>query len=104
MPLADQVSTKWACAVVPLQRPYPRTTVACAQTTALTEDNSQTYLRLIQMQDFALVKKQTVRLEPGLNIVTGESGAGKSVLVCLAVLQCTTLRAFDIDWKSLNSQ
>ncbi len=32
-------------------------------------------------RDFALVADETVELRPGLNVVTGESGAGKSVLV-----------------------
>ena len=32
-------------------------------------------------QNFALVEEQTVVFAPGLNIITGQSGAGKSVLV-----------------------
>ena len=33
------------------------------------------------IQDFALVHDQRVRFTPGLNVITGESGSGKSVLV-----------------------
>lgn len=32
-------------------------------------------------RNFALVEDQRVTLAPGLNVLTGESGAGKSVLV-----------------------
>lgn len=32
-------------------------------------------------RDFALVAREEVTLHPGLNVITGESGAGKSVLV-----------------------
>lgn len=32
-------------------------------------------------RDFALVQEQSVALHPGLNVITGESGAGKSVLM-----------------------
>ena len=35
----------------------------------------------VSCRDFALVADETVELRPGLNVVTGESGAGKSVLV-----------------------
>lgn len=32
-------------------------------------------------RDFALVEQVDVDLQPGLNVITGESGAGKSVLM-----------------------
>jgi hypothetical protein len=35
----------------------------------------------LRIQDFALVTRQTVKFTPGLNAITGESGAGKSVLI-----------------------
>jgi hypothetical protein len=35
----------------------------------------------LRIQDFALVTEQTVKFSPGLNAITGESGAGKSVLI-----------------------
>ncbi|GLI67135.1 hypothetical protein VaNZ11_011345 [Volvox africanus] len=40
-----------------------------------------TQLERLFIKDFALVSEQTVRLGPGLNVITGESGSGKSVLV-----------------------
>ena len=40
-----------------------------------------TFIRDLRIRDFALVEDQVVRLAPGLNVITGESGAGKSVLV-----------------------
>ncbi|GIL84863.1 hypothetical protein Vretifemale_13442 [Volvox reticuliferus] len=40
-----------------------------------------TQLERLFVKDFALVSEQTVRLGPGLNVITGESGSGKSVLV-----------------------
>ena len=39
------------------------------------------FLKELLITDFALVERQTIRLGPGLNAITGESGAGKSVLV-----------------------
>ena len=32
-------------------------------------------------RNFALIEEQNVSFKPGLNVITGESGAGKSVLV-----------------------
>ena len=40
-----------------------------------------TFIRSLRIRDFALVEDQAIRLAPGLNVITGESGAGKSVLV-----------------------
>ncbi len=37
-----------------------------------------TYLLI---KNFALIEKSEIRFQPGLNIITGESGAGKSILV-----------------------
>lgn len=41
----------------------------------------QTYLKSISVQDFALVKQQRVSFGPGMNVISGQSGAGKSVLL-----------------------
>ncbi len=35
----------------------------------------------ISIKDFAIVKELNVNLKPGLNIITGETGAGKSVII-----------------------
>lgn len=41
----------------------------------------------MRRRDFALIAEEAVDLAPGLTVVTGESGAGKSVLVtCLGQL------------------
>jgi DNA repair protein RecN (Recombination protein N) len=41
-------------------------------------------IRSIHIENFALIKDQTVELEPGLNIVTGETGSGKSIFAMAA--------------------
>lgn len=40
-----------------------------------------THISELRIQDFALVHDQRVQFTPGLNVITGESGSGKSVLV-----------------------
>lgn len=40
-----------------------------------------THLRELRIRDFALIADQTISFMPGLNVITGESGSGKSVLV-----------------------
>lgn len=40
-----------------------------------------TYMHFLVIRNFALIEEQTVHFKPGLNVLTGESGAGKSVLV-----------------------
>jgi len=39
------------------------------------------YLKKLRIQDFVLVKDQEIDFDAGFNVVTGESGAGKSVLI-----------------------
>lgn len=38
-------------------------------------------LKLLQIRNFALAENLTIEFQPGLNIMTGETGAGKSILV-----------------------
>jgi len=38
-------------------------------------------LKTLHVENFALIDKVDVQFEPGLNIITGETGAGKSILI-----------------------
>ena len=38
-------------------------------------------LKSLHVENFALIDKIDVEFEPGLNIITGETGAGKSILI-----------------------
>ena len=38
-------------------------------------------LRSLYLENIALVQKATLTLKPGLSVLTGETGAGKSVIV-----------------------
>lgn len=41
----------------------------------------RTMLREIRIRDFAIIDGVTIRFEPGFNVLTGETGAGKSIVV-----------------------
>src|SRR6266404_6290105 len=43
-------------------------------------------LRELRLRNFAVVESATVAFAPGLNVLTGETGAGKSILVDAIVL------------------
>src|SRR5213596_2368267 len=38
-------------------------------------------LRTVRVRDLALIAELELVLEPGLNVITGETGAGKSILL-----------------------
>src|ERR1700758_2357408 len=38
-------------------------------------------LRTLRVRDLAIIEELEVALEPGLNVITGETGAGKSILL-----------------------
>ena len=38
-------------------------------------------LRTLRVRDLAIIDELEVVLEPGLNVITGETGAGKSILL-----------------------
>jgi DNA repair protein RecN (Recombination protein N) len=48
---------------------------------APTIDAKQGMLSELRIRNFALIDQLTVRLGPGLNVLTGETGAGKSIIV-----------------------
>jgi len=35
----------------------------------------------LTIQDFAIIDALTIRLDPGFNVLTGETGAGKSIII-----------------------
>lgn len=41
----------------------------------------ETMLRQLRINDFAIIDTLTIRFEPGFNVLTGETGAGKSIIV-----------------------
>ena len=41
----------------------------------------KTMLRQLHIRDFAIIDSLTLNFEPGLNVLTGETGAGKSIIV-----------------------
>lgn len=47
-------------------------------------------LRLLRVKDFALMEDVTLELECGLTVVTGETGAGKSMIVSAVASLCGT--------------
>jgi type II secretory pathway predicted ATPase ExeA len=66
-----------------------------------THSTSQaTCLRELRIKDFALVAEDVIYFQQGLNVITGESGSGKSVLVSAAESQLT-LRLPQIDLKPI---
>ncbi|HJQ84657.1 MAG TPA: AAA family ATPase, partial [Candidatus Binatia bacterium] len=38
-------------------------------------------LRTLRVRDLAIIEELELVLEPGLNVITGETGAGKSILL-----------------------
>src|ERR1043165_8223863 len=43
-------------------------------------------LRELQIRNFALIDELAVSFEPGLNVITGETGAGKTILMAALAL------------------
>lgn len=63
------------------QAVYPTKDNAGPDTSFSASSVAITHLRELHIQDFALVDAQRITLQPGFNVITGESGSGKSVLI-----------------------
>jgi DNA repair protein RecN (Recombination protein N) len=48
---------------------------------SINKQHATTVIRHIFIQDFALIDQLEVRFEPGLSVLTGQTGAGKSIIV-----------------------
>src|SRR5215510_4169528 len=53
-------------------------------------------LRELRIRNFAVVENVTVPFVPGLNVLTGETGAGKSILVDAILLVCGARAQTDV--------
>jgi energy-coupling factor transporter ATP-binding protein EcfA2 len=53
----------------------------CSNRVAPASFSEQTYLASMYIEDFVLVRKQSVRFGTGMNVISGQSGSGKSVLL-----------------------
>src|SRR5438128_11776676 len=54
------------------------TTTCSARSSA---GGSASVLRTLRVQDLAIIEELELVLEPGLNVITGETGTGKSILL-----------------------
>jgi DNA repair protein RecN (Recombination protein N) len=45
-------------------------------------------LRELRIRDFAIIDDLTIRFQPGLNVITGETGSGKSIIIGALSLLC----------------
>lgn len=59
-------------------------------------------LKSLQINDYALIEKVYVEFEKGLNIITGETGAGKSILIDAMGLLLGERAALDVIRKGAN--
>ena len=57
-------------------------------------------LQSIRIQNFALIEETEIQFNDGLTVITGETGAGKSIL--LGALGLTLGNRFDIILKTVN--
>jgi hypothetical protein len=53
----------------------------CSNRVAPASFSEQTFLASMYIEDFVLVRKQSVRFGTGMNVISGQSGSGKSVLL-----------------------
>jgi DNA repair protein RecN (Recombination protein N) len=53
-------------------------------------------LRELRIRDFAIIDELALSFQPGLNVITGETGAGKSIILQALALLCGTRAAADL--------
>src|SRR5262249_59717962 len=61
--------------------PTARTTTCCAPSWVGAPAKEAGMLRALRVSDLAIIDTIELVLEPGFNVVTGETGAGKSILL-----------------------
>ena len=52
-------------------------------------------LNYLKIKNLALIENAEVEFAPGFNVVTGESGSGKTVLLNTQLLTCFLLNQYD---------
>src|SRR5262245_13499323 len=53
-------------------------------------------LRELRVRDFAIIDDLTLSFAPGLNVITGETGAGKSIILQALALLCGARGSSDL--------
>ena len=53
-------------------------------------------LRELRIRDFAIIDELALTFRPGLNVITGETGAGKSIILQALALLCGARAAGDL--------
>src|SRR6185295_8609824 len=62
-------------------RPTAPTTTSSARSSGGERAEANRMLRMLRVHDLAIIDALELTLEPGLNVITGETGAGKSILL-----------------------
>src|SRR5439155_19344363 len=63
------------------RRTGPTTTCCAPSSAGASGRRGRGMLRTVRVRDPALIEELELALEPGLNVITGETGAGKSILL-----------------------
>src|SRR5262245_9998993 len=76
----------WSCGAGASQchwcaRRIARATTCCARSSGGERTREADMLRALRVSDLAIIDEIELLLEPGFNVITGETGAGKSILL-----------------------